>query len=76
MAAAAARADIQHDAYSGLDAPAQISLLAKLKLTNCAPIMDLPVVGLFMGDLHGYVGARRRSHFRAAVGIRPVSALY
>jgi hypothetical protein len=31
-----------------LDAPSQISLFGKLKLTNCAPIPGLPAIGFFM----------------------------
>ena len=41
-----------HQSESGggfvLDAPAQINLLSKLKLTRCAPISGQPGIGLFL----------------------------
>jgi hypothetical protein len=37
------------NALRWLDAPVQIRLFVKLKLTNCAPISGLPEIGFFMG---------------------------
>jgi hypothetical protein len=45
-----------------VDAPVQIRLFGKLKLTKCAPVPGLPAIGFFMGavrDAAGHASGRK-----------------